>query len=445
MSKKLRGRNRWNLLLLILAIPILLTAFSTGPIPGVTGGFGEPTCNQSGCHTGTGVNAGPGRVTITAPESYTSGGTFPITVNVSDPNQRRWGFELSARTQDGQQAGTLIPGSDGFTQLASALRGIQYIEHTLAGTRVGTTGGASFTFLWRAPDVSAGPVVFNTAGNAANGDFNHTGDRIYTAQVTVQPAAPPTTSVTPSVNDAGTVNNASFAPGSNALAPGTIIAVFGTNLTDGSSAQFSSFESDGKLLTTLAGARVTINGIAAPLFSAFPSQINAQMPAELGEATSATIQVTVGDQTSTSRTILLGSFSPGIFSLSQDGKGQGAVLIANTDILAAASGSISGRGARPARPGEFITIFCTGLGRVDPPQATGAPAVGLHTTTATPTVTIDGLPAEVQFSGLAPGFVGLNQVNVRIPPGTRSASDVPVVLTIGGKPSNTVTIAVSGG
>ena len=155
--------------------------------------------------------------------------------------------------------------------------------------------------------------------------------------------------------------------------------------------------------------------------------------------------MTVADQTSTSRTILIDTFSPGIFSVSQDGKGQGAVLIANTDILAAASGSISGREARPARPGEFITIFCTGLGQVDPPQATGAPAVGLHTTVATPAVTIDGLPAEVQFSGLAPGFVGLYQVNVRVPPSTRSASDVPFVLTIGGKPSNTVTIAVSGG
>ncbi|MBI1956224.1 MAG: hypothetical protein HYS38_07500 [Acidobacteria bacterium] len=66
---------------------------------------------------------------------------------------------------------------------------IQYIEHTLAGTRLGTTGGASFNFSWRAPDASAGPVVFNVAANAANGDFNHTGDRIYTKSATVQSAS----------------------------------------------------------------------------------------------------------------------------------------------------------------------------------------------------------------------------------------------------------------
>ena len=195
MAGKLSGRNLGNLVLLALAVPILVYAFSTGPIPGVTGGFGEPTCNQAGCHVGTDVNGGPGGVTISAPQSYTSGGTFPIIVTVSDPNQRRWGFELSARTQNGLQAGTLLPGSDGFTQVI-AQGGIQYIEHTLAGTRNGTTGGASFNFTWRAPDASEGQVVFHVAANAANGDFTHDGDRIYTKSATVPPASGPTFSNT---------------------------------------------------------------------------------------------------------------------------------------------------------------------------------------------------------------------------------------------------------
>ena len=57
-------------------------------------------------------------------------------------------------------------------------------------------------------------------------------------------------------------------------------------------------------------------------------------------------------------------------------------------------------------------------------------------------VTIDGIPAEVLFSGAAPGFVGLNQINLRIPVNTRTASNIPVVLTIGGMQSNSVTIPV---
>ena len=71
----------------------------------------------------------------------------------------------------------------------------------------------------------------------------------------------------------------------------------------------------------------------------------------------------------------------------------------------------------------------------------GAPSVGNQTVTAA-TVAIDGAQAAVDFSGAAPGFVGLNQVNLRIPSGTRTAPNIPVVLTIGGKQSNAVTIPV---
>ena len=72
----------------------------------------------------------------------------------------------------------------------------------------------------------------------------------------------------------------------------------------------------------------------------------------------------------------------------------------------------------------------------------GVLASSLHNTVNAPTVTMDGLPATVQFSGLAPGFVGLYQVNAVVPAGTRSSNDIPVVLTVGGTESNTVTIAV---
>ena len=167
------------------SISLLLFAFPGAPPPGRTGGFGEANCTQ--CHVGT-VNSGPGSVTIAVPEFYTSGDTFPIRVTVSDPDQRRWGFELSARTEGGEQAGTLIPGTDGFTQRRPDLSGVQYISHTQAGTRLGAAGGASFDLQWQAPDVSAGPVIFHAAGNAANNDFLPSGDRIYTTSATLYPS-----------------------------------------------------------------------------------------------------------------------------------------------------------------------------------------------------------------------------------------------------------------
>ncbi len=442
MLRRRLKNHSWYLLLLGLLVPILVYSYAEGPPSAVTGGFSEQTCVQ--CHTGTPLNGGGGKVTITAPQSYSSGFTYPIVVTVFDSAQRRWGFELSVRTQAGTQAGTLTAGSDGFTQLLPPSNGIRYISHTVSGTRIGTTdngSGVSFSFTWTAPDASAGPAVFNTAANAANGDGTPAFDHIYSTSVVSQPGTPPQ----PSVNANGTVNNASFAPGTNPLAPGAIAAIFGTNLNDGSSNPFSAFGSDGKLLTTLGGASVTFNGIPAPLFSSFPAQLNVEIPEELTGATSATVLVTVGGRTSASQTVPLGPDSPGIFTIPSGGTGQGAVQIANTVIFAAPSGSIPGAQARPANPGDFLTIYCTGLGAVTNPPATGAPAPSnpLSTTTATPQVTIGGIPAYVNFFGLAPGYVGLYQINAQVPAGSPAGGAVPLVLTIGGRSSNTVSVAIS--
>lgn len=440
-----KAKRWWQLAVAILAIPVLLFAFSSGPPPEHTGGFLEPNCTE--CHVGTAVNGGQGSVTITVRDSsgvntvsnYSSGQTYQITVRVADPQrtnaaQSRWGFEMSARTQGGQQAGSLAPTSN-RTQLLPTFNGIQYIAHTTTGTSAGTTLGANFVFNWIAPDVSAGPVVFHAAGNAANNGQSEFLDRIYTTSLTLPPQPPP------AVNSGGVVNNASFAPDPAPMAPGSIAAIFGTNLNNGSQNPDSGFGSDGKLFTTLGGASVKINGIAAPMFYSFSSQLGVQVPFELAGQTSAQLEVTVAGQTSPPRTIFLDSAAPGIFTLNQQGFGQGAILIADRDILVAPVGSIPGRTSRPARRGEIITIFCTGLGAVSPALATGAPAGASQTPTAA-TVTIDGLPATVSYSGTAPTFVGLYQINVTVPNGSRLADNVTVTVSLNGKLSNTATIAV---
>ena len=361
-------------------------------------------------------------------------------VTVSDPNQQRWGFQLSARALNGQQAGSLVPGGDGFTQVVSS-GGIQYIGHTIGGTRNGTKGVVSFDFQWQAPNASAGPVLIHVAANAANGNGGRSGDLTYTTSLTVQPqgAGP---SGAPAVNQNGIVNNASFTSGAEPLAPGSIAALFGTNLTDGTSCVaptcFPGVEAN-RLRTTMAGAQVTINGRAVPIFYAVPTQLGVQIPTDL-TGTSATVQVTVSGQASTSRTISLDAFRPGIFTVTQDGKGAGAITHATR------TGEPLVTAQDPARPNEVLTIYATGLGQVTPslemgviPGSTGQ---GPYRTVTTATVTIDGLPATVEFSGMATCCVGLNQVNVRVPSNARSGSAMPLVLTIGGKQSNSVTIAI---
>lgn len=424
-----------RILLLALAVPVLVYAFSSGPPQAHTGGFGEPTCTE--CHVGTGLNAGPGKVEITPPPSYESGVTYPITVRVSDPNQRRWGFELSVRTTPGgQQAGTLIVGTDGFTQRLANFNSIQYISHTSVGTRAGTTTGASFTFSWTAPDVSVGPVVFHAAGNAANASFSELGDRIYATSVTVQPqSAAPAPSV---VADSDIMNNASYRLASPNVAPGTIAAIFGANLTDGSSCLQAegcdpTFDSNGRLNTTLAGAQVLVNGTPAPILYAAPFQIGIQVPTEL-TGTSVTVQVKVGTQTSASRTIILDAVSPGIFTANAQGTGSAAITHGNGSAVTPQN---------PARPGETVILWATGLGQVSPAVPTGALPTGESRTVNPVTVTIDGIAVIPGFAGLSGCCAGLNQVNLTLPTNTRSGNDIPVVLTIGGKQSNPATIAVA--
>ncbi len=169
--------------LLTLLLPGMLMAYSNGPVPKLTGGFGEQTCVL--CHNSYSLNDGRVRGGVFhlegVPRTYQSGHTYPLTIVIGQPGQSRWGFELSVRIfASGHQAGRLVPVDD-MTQVREA-DGIQYLEHTLVGTRKGTMDGpVEFHFNWIAPDVAAGPVLFNAAGNAANGNDNNQGDYIYTA------------------------------------------------------------------------------------------------------------------------------------------------------------------------------------------------------------------------------------------------------------------------
>ena len=94
----------------------------------------------------------------------------------------------------------------------------------------------------------------------------------------------------------------------------------------------------------------------------------------------------------------------------------------------------------PVVSGETVLIYCTGLGAVSSPRADGA-AGGGQTTTAKPIVTMGGRNAVVAFSGLAPGFVGLYQINAEVPAGLKSGNQA-VVITMGSTSSNSVLLPV---
>jgi uncharacterized protein (TIGR03437 family) len=172
--------------------------------------------------------------------------------------------------------------------------------------------------------------------------------------------------------------------------------------------------------------------------------VNALIPYSLTSSTNHPLQIVRDGTTSTPFNVTQADVLPAIYTADQTGTGQGAILIAGTGSLAAPVGAFPG--SKPVAAGQYIAIFANGLGPVVNTPADGAAAPSaapFATTLMTPTVTIGGIPAPViQYSGLAPGLVGLYQVNVQVPAGVTSGSAVPLVISIGGSISNTVTIAV---
>ncbi len=235
------------------------------------------------------------------------------------------------------------------------------------------------------------------------------------------------TRTTPVVTAVG--NAASFATGG--IVPGAIATLFGTNLTGGMGINSATSL---PLPTTLAGTSVIINGRATPLIAVVnvngQQQINFQIPWSLQSGSTTTLAVNDG-VTGPNISVTVLDAQPGIFGYSVDSKTFGAILHANFQLVDK---------DHPATAGETVLVFCTGLGAVSSPPGDGASGTGQPTVVA-PTATIGNLPAIITFSGLAPGFAGLYQVNVQVPSGV-AAGDQPVVLSAKGVSSNPVLLSV---
>ena len=226
------------------------------------------------------------------------------------------------------------------------------------------------------------------------------------------------------------INNASQTV-NTPLAPGMLVAVYGSQLADSATSASSL-----PLPNTLANGSIQIAGRSAPLIYASNGQVNAFLPYGLAVNTSQQVLASRGGNLSSPMAVTIAAAAPGIYSIDSTGKGQGAILGPDGKTLADAS--------HPVKVGEVIVIFCTGLGELDNPVAAGmpAPSAPLSRTANTVTATIGGLPAQVAFAGLSPGFAGLYQVNVTIPTGVAAGSQVPVTISAAGQTSATVTIAV---
>jgi uncharacterized protein (TIGR03437 family) len=224
----------------------------------------------------------------------------------------------------------------------------------------------------------------------------------------------------------GVVNAADYAA---SVAPGSIATVFGNFLLPA-----PVVVAEWPAPTSVSGLSLQFAGILAPLLFASGGQVNIQVPWELAGASQVSIAAMLNGATSAAQPVSLAPYSPAIFTRNAQGSGQGMILDLSYNLVDS---------LHPASAGSYIQIFCTGLGAVShqPPTGSPAPLEPLSWTASTVTASIGGQLANVTFSGLAPGYAGLYQVNVQIPAGLAASDSTPVVLSVGGVASNTATIA----
>jgi uncharacterized protein (TIGR03437 family) len=283
--------------------------------------------------------------------------------------------------------------------------------------------------------------------------FPQTGDGVFVDNLVVRlRVADTAVYASPSAGTVATVNAASY---ERAVAPGQIVAAFGSGFPSGTA--INAAGSTLPLPSELEKASVRVNGVAAPLFYAGAGgafgdgvfQINYQLPFETAAGT-ALVEVFYAGKLAASEYLTVSSAAPGVFTANSYGQGQAVAL--NQDYTLNGDPAANPN-AKPESRGRYLVIYANGQGGqlldsttlqlITLPSGYAAPSGTLYVTANNPTVTIGGIAAPVAFSGLSPGFVGLWQINVQIPANAPTGNSVPLVISFGEKNSRTTTIAIN--
>jgi len=332
-----------------------------------------------------------------------------------------------------------VTGSTGFlaTRPLFLPRGLQYQVVALEATRATDTN-----FGFSSPDIT---LVGSTVGGTLGGTPARSQNVSISSAATLGPS-----NLTLANNDGATVMPGGVIVTVNPtiVAPLREIAGFGTTLGPGALLNISgtdlaerlAFAPSFPLPTNLGGVSVKIGDRFAPLFFVSPKQIIAMVPYEVSGQVN--VQVVTGPRAGgNSVAVNLSPTAPGIFSTNLSGSGQGAILNADNSLAA------PGGAGRPAKRGDVVTIYASGLGPVTPTLPSGLEAGSGGTTIPTlvnqPTVRIGGQVATVNSTSLAAGYAGFYVITAQVPANASTGNNVPVqITTFEGQASNTVTMAI---
>jgi uncharacterized protein (TIGR03437 family) len=232
----------------------------------------------------------------------------------------------------------------------------------------------------------------------------------------------------PTITAGGVVNAASFRPG---LTRGALGTVFGTNMATGTQTV-----SVVPWPTQMAGAKVLVGGIEAPLYFVSAGQINFQVPFEVPLGN---VQVIVSRDgfESAPQTAAITENAPGVFGYARTAQAFDPIVIHLDGTLVTPD--------KPARAGEFVIAFITGIGGLAQLPQTGnvTGVYPLPTALAPSTVTLGGAAVDALFTGLTPGFIGLGQMNLKLPATLPAGSALPLKIRIGSGEAPEVNLAVA--
>lgn len=276
-------------------------------------------------------------------------------------------------------------------------------------------GSGTFTGLPGHIDLASNSQVFSISGVDVASSTNY---GLYLGDSVLAQSGP-----APFLHPLGIFNAASYAPPGYPVSPGEFVSLFGQGLSPGL------IQAGGIPFPFVLGqTSLTVNGIPAPLYLASPTQINAVVPYEVTGPT-ATFIATVGSTATNSVTVPLSPTAPGVFSVNANGLGNGAITHADYTVVSQSS---------PAKPGEVVAVYLTGLGAVSPSvqDGTAAPGNPPAAVVASVTATVGGIPvSNIEFNGLSPGSSSLYQFNIQIPSSAPSGPQTLQIATTNGSTS----------
>jgi uncharacterized protein (TIGR03437 family) len=280
----------------------------------------------------------------------------------------------------------------------------------------------SWTATWPPRNPRASGITMTA--NAAQPALSLTGSAALTGGVSANDV--------PLVFQGGIVDLASY---SSQISPGGMIAIFGSQLSGGNG-DAPTFP----LPPTLQGTSVILGGKTLPLRATSAGQVAAMIPFDVPLNTNLQLILQNGTNISTPQSIAVVPALPGVFTPDSSGKGQGHIYTVNS-----VGAQILANSAAPAKTGDLLVVYCTGLGAVTPAAVAGrATPLDSFTNTVNPvTVTIGGKKADAPaFEGLIPGVTGIYEIVVAVPAGLPNNDATSLTLTVLGQDSTPVTFSL---